>query len=147
MPASKGPGFDASYSWERPARFSVGVGCSSFGGQRSVGGHFDLPPAKLAKNLKPWRYATIQQRLRSRPELGLGAAAGSGLPSRQASQTETAAVPLLQHSQVPVSRVASPSSSGTSVLHGKSITVGASPVPNPSVKGTSRRRAAPYVER
>jgi hypothetical protein len=29
----------------------------------------------------------------------------------------------------------------------KSITVGASPVPNPSVKGTSRRRAAPYVER
>jgi hypothetical protein len=30
---------------------------------------------------------------------------------------------------------------------GQSIAVGASPVPNPSVKGTSRKRAAPYVER
>jgi len=146
MPASQGLGLDALCSWERRARFSVGVGCPSFGGQRTVGGRFVLPPAKLVKRLKPWRYVTVQQCLRSRSELGVGAAIGSVLPSRRADQTETAAIPVL-HSQASVSRVASPVSSGPSALHCKSITVGASPVPNPSVKGTSRKRAAPYVER
>jgi hypothetical protein len=144
MPASTG--LDALCSWERRARFSVGVGCPSFGGQRTVGGHFGLPPAKLVKKLKPWRYVAVQQCLRSRPELGVGAATRSVLQSRRADQTETAAVSAL-HSQPPVSLVASPASPGPHSLHGKSITVGATPVPNPSVKGTSRRRAAPYVER
>jgi hypothetical protein len=146
MPACQDLDLDALCSWERRARFSVGLGCPSFGGQRTVGGHFGFPPAKLVKKLKPWRYVTVQQCLRSWPELGVRAATGSVLPSRRASQTETASLPV-PHSQAPVSRVASPFSSGPSVLHGKSITVGASPVPNPSVKGTSRRRAAPYVER
>jgi len=146
MPAFQGLGLDALCSWERRARFSVGVGCPSFGGQRTVSGRFGLPPAKLVKKLKPWRYVTVQQCLRSWQKLGVGAATGSVRPSRRAGQTETAAVPVL-HSQAPVSRVASPVSSGPSALHGKSISVGASPVPNPSVKGTSRRRAAPYVER
>jgi hypothetical protein len=133
-------------SRERRARFSVGVGCPSFGGQRSVGGHLGLPPAKLVKKLKPWRYVTVQRCPRSPPELEVGTATGSVLPSRRAGQTETAVVPAL-HSQAPTSRVASSVSSGPPALHGKSITVGASPVPNPSVKGTSRKRAAPYVER
>jgi hypothetical protein len=146
MSPSQGLGLDAFCSWERRARFSVGVGCPSFGDQRTVGGHFNLPPAKLVKKLKPWRYVTVQERLRSRPELEVGAATGSVLPSRQAGQTETATVVAL-HSQVPVSRVASLTSSDPPALHGKSITVGASPVPNPSVKGTSRKRATPYVER
>ena len=146
MSSSQGLGLDALCSWERRARFRVGVGCPSFGGQRTVCGHFGLPPAKLAKKLKPWRYVTVQQCQRSRPELGVGAATGPVLPSRRASQTETAAV-LVLHSQAPVSRVASPASSGPPALHGKSITVCASPVPNPSVKGTSRKRVAPYVER
>jgi hypothetical protein len=146
MPASIGPGFDALCSRERRARFSIGVGCPSFGGQRTVGGNFGLPSAKLVKKLKPWRYVTVQQCLRSRLELGVRTATGSVLLSRRAGQTETAAVPVL-HSQSSVSRVASPIPSGPSALHRKSITVGASPVPNPSVKGTSRRRAAPYVER
>ena len=148
MPASQSLGPDALYSWERRARFSVGVGCPSFGGQRMAGSHFGLPPAKLVKKLKPWCYVTVQQCLRSRPELGVGAATGSVLPSRRAGQTETAAVPV-PRSQAPVSRVASPVSSGPSALHGKSISVGASPVPNPSVKGTScaKAQAAPYVER
>ena len=145
MPASQGLGLDALCSWERRARFSVGLGCPSFGGQRTVGGHLGLTPAKLVKKLKPWRYVTVQQCLRSRPELGVGAATGPVLPSRRASQTETAAV-LVLRSQAPVSRVASPVSSGPSALHGKSFTVGASPVPNPSVKGTCLRQA-PYVER
>jgi hypothetical protein len=146
MPASQGLGLDALCSWERRARLSVDVGCPSFCGQRTAGGHFGLPPAKSVKKLKPWRYVTVQQCLRSLPELGVGAGTGSVLPSRRAGQTESAAVPVL-HSQASVSRVASPVSSGPSALHGKSITVGASPVPNPSVKGTSRKRAAPYVER
>jgi hypothetical protein len=105
---------------------------------------FRLP--KLGKKLKPWRSVAFQQCLRSRPELGVGAATGSVLQSWRTGQTETASVPVL-HSQAPVGRVASAISPGPSVLHRKSITVGASPVPNPSVKGTSRRRAAPYVER
>jgi hypothetical protein len=146
MPASKGPGFDALCSRERRARFSVGVSCLSFGGQRSVGSHFGLSPANLVKKLKPWRYVTVQQCPQSQPELGAGTATVSVLQSRRAAQTETAVVPVL-HSQSSVSRVASPISSGPSALHCKSITVGASPVPNPSVKGTSRKRAAPYVER
>ena len=146
MPVSQGLGLDALCSWKRRARFSVGVGCPSFGGQRTVGGRFSLPSAKLVQRLKPWRYVTAQQCLRSRPELVVGAATGTVLPPWLAGQTEAAPVPVL-HSQASVGRVASPSSSGPSALHGKSITVGVSPVPNPSVKGTSRRRAAPYVER
>jgi len=135
MPASQGLGLDALPSWERRARFSVGVGCPSFGGQRTVRGHFGLPPAKLVKKLKPRRYVTAQQCLRSRPELGVGTTTGSVLPPWLAGQTETAAAPVL-HSQAG-QPVASPISSGPSALHGKSITVGTSPVPNPSVKGTS----------
>jgi len=146
MPASQGLGRDALCSWEGRARFSVGVGCPSFGGQRTVGGHSGLPLAKFVKKLTPWRHVTVQQCLRSRSDLGVGAATGPVLPPWLAGQTEAAAVPVL-HSQAPVSRVASPVSSGPSALHGQAITVGASPVPNPSVKGTSRRRAAPYVER
>jgi hypothetical protein len=145
MSAFQGLGLDALCSRERRARSSIGVGCPSFGGQRTVGGHFGLTPARLVKKLKPWRSVTVQQCLRSRPELGAGAATGPVLPSRQASQTATAAVPVL-HSQAPVSRVASPVSSGPSALHGKLISVGASPAPNPSVKGTCLRQA-PYVER
>ena len=136
MPASKGPGFDALCSLERRARFSVGLGCPSFGGQRTVIGHFGLTPAKLVKKLKPWRFVTVQHCPRSRPELRVGAATGSVLQSRRAGQAETAAVSVL-HSLASVSQVASPVSSGPVAFHGKSITVGASPVPNPSVKGTS----------
>ena len=145
MPVSQGLSLDALCSRERRARFSVGVGCPSFGGQRTVGGRFGLPPAKLVQRLKPWRYVTAQQCLRSRPELVVGAATGSVLPPWLAGQTEAAAVPVL-HSQASVSRVASPVSSGPSALHGQAITVAASPVPNPSVKGTGLR-PAPYVER
>ena len=145
MPAFQCLSLDAFCYWERRARFGAGLGCPSFGGQRTGGGHFRIPLVKLVKEVKPLRFVTVQQCLRSRPELGVGAATGTVLPSRRASQTETAAVPVL-HSQAPVSRVASPGSSGPSALHGQAITVGASPVPNPSVKGTCLRQA-PYVER
>jgi hypothetical protein len=144
MSAFQGLSLDAFCYRESRARFSVGVGCPSSGGQRTVGGRFGLPPAKLVKKLKPWRYVPVQPCLLSRPKLGVGSATGSVLPPWQARTTETAAAPVLHHS--PVSRVASSISSGPSVLQGKSVTVGASPVPNPSVKGTCLRQA-PYVER
>jgi hypothetical protein len=148
MPAFQGLSLDAFCYWERRARFSAGLGCPSYGGQRTVGGRFNLPPAKLVKELKPWRYVALHKclRSRSRSELGVGASAGSVLPPWQAGQTETATASLL-HSPATVSRVASPYSSGPSALQVESVTVGASPVPNPSVKGTPRKRAAPYVER
>jgi hypothetical protein len=115
MPASQDLGLDALCSWERRARFSVGAGCPSFGGQRTVGGHLGPPPAKLVKKLKFGRYVTVQQCLLSRPKLGVEAATGSVLPSRRAGQTETAVVPAL-HSQAPASRVASSVSSGPRLL-------------------------------
>jgi hypothetical protein len=146
VPAFQGLGLDALCSWERRARFSVDAGCPSFGGQRTVCGRFSVPPANLVSKLKPGRYVTIQQCMRSQPELGADAAAGAVLLPRRTGQTEIAAAPVL-HSWAPVGRVASSVSSGPSALPGKSTTVGASPVPNPSVKGTSRKRAAPYVER
>ena len=137
---------DALCRWERRARFSVGSGCPSAGGQRTVGDRFSIPPAKLVTRSNPLHCATARQCLRSLSQLGEGTATGLVLPSCQAGPTETATVPVL-HGPATVGRLASPVSSGPSALHSKSITVGASPVPNPSVKGTSRRRAAPYVER
>jgi hypothetical protein len=147
MSASKGLSLDAFCYWERRARFNAGLGCPSFGGQRTVGGRFGFPPAKLVEKSKPWRKVTVlvHQRLWSRPELGVGAVAWSVLPTWQAGQTQTAAV--LSRGRATVSRVASPVSSGPSASSGRSIAVGAAPVPNRSVKGTSRKRAAPYVER
>ena len=146
MSAFQGLSLDAFCHWERRARFSVDLGCPSFGGQRTVGGRFSLPPAKSVNKLMPWRHVALHQCLQSRPELGVGAATGLVLPLWQAGQTETATAPLL-HSPATVGRVVSPVFSGLSGLQGQSITVGASPVPNPFVKGTSRKRAAPYVER
>jgi hypothetical protein len=147
MPASKGLGLDVFCYRERRARFSVGLGCPSFGGQRTVGSRFGIPPAKLVRKFKPRHQVSVHvhQCLRSRPELGVGAVAWSVLPARQAGPIQAAAA--LAHSRAAVGPVASPVSSGLSALPGKSITVGAAPVPNPSVKGTSRKRAAPYVER
>jgi hypothetical protein len=146
MPASKGLGLDVLCYWERRARFSAGLGCPSFGGQRTVGGRFGFPPAKLVEKSNPWRQVTIHvhQCLRSRPELGVVAVAWSVLPARQACSIQAAAV--LAHSRAAANRVASPVSSGPSALPGMSITVGVAPVPNPSVKGTCLRQA-PYVER
>jgi hypothetical protein len=145
MPPFQGLSLDASCRRERRSRSSAGLGCPSFGGQRTVGGRFSFPPAKLVAKLKPRRLVTVHQCLRSRPELGVSAAAWSILPTWQPGQTQTAAV--LSRGRATVSRVASPVSSGLPALLGKSITVGAAPVPNRSVKGTSRKRAAPYVER
>jgi hypothetical protein len=146
MPASQDLGLDAFCYWERRAHFSVGLGCPSFGGQRTAGGRFGFPPAKLVEKSKPWRQVTVHvhQCLQSRPELWAGAAARSVLPTGLAGQTQTAAV--VSHGRAAVSRVASPVSSGPSSLPGMSITVGAAPVPNRSVKGTCLRQA-PYVER
>jgi hypothetical protein len=147
MPAFQGLSLDTFCYRERRAGFSVSAGCPSFGGQRTVGGRFGIPPAKLVEKSKPRRQVTVHvhQCMRSRPALGVGTVTWSVLPARQAGPIQAAAV--LAHSRAAVGRVASPTSPGPSALPGMSTTVGSSPVPNPSVKGTSRRRAGPYVER
>jgi hypothetical protein len=109
MSASQGRELDAFCYWEKRARFSVRVGCPSFGGQRTVGGRFRFPPAKVVRKLKPWRHVAVQQCLQSRPEFGVGAATGSVLPAWQAGQSQTAAVS--SHSRATVSRAVSPVSS------------------------------------
>ena len=115
MSVFQGLSRDAFCHRERRARFSVGLGCPSFGGQREVGGRFNLPPAKSVNKLKPWRHVASHQCLRSRPELEVGAATGLVLPPWQADQTEIATASVL-HSPANGGRVASPVPLGSACL-------------------------------
>jgi len=149
---------------------SVGVGCPSFGGQRTGGARFSRPPAELVATSNPSRpgkrvgvfflglnsqtaksgaFSTMG---RSVVSLCLGNVAVLGKRSQIKSETaglteEAAKFPTqVRQSRASVMRrsalrLVRPSSSG---WH---ISVGASPAPNHSVKGTSRKRSAPYVER
>ena len=50
--------------FERRARFSVGVGCPSFGGQRTVGGGSGRLPAGVVTIFKPMRSGLLLPGLR-----------------------------------------------------------------------------------
>jgi len=149
---------------------SVGVGCPSFGGQRTDSARFSVPRARLvtasnrplpvkrvgvfflgssSQTAKSGAFATVG---RSVVSLCHGTVAALGKRSQVKSATaglteETAKFPTpVRQSRAPVTRrsaqrLSRPSGSG---WHGS---VHASSAPNPSVKGTSRKRAAPYVER
>jgi hypothetical protein len=147
MPATRILGLDAASQWERRARFSVGLGCPSYGGQRAAGARFGIPLTKLVRKSKPFSFATVLQCLRSRPQLVVGTVTGPGLPLWLAGLTETAATPV-RHSRAPVTRAAASRPSRPSAW-GWRAAVGASPAPNHSVKGTScaYAQAAPYLER
>jgi hypothetical protein len=80
MSAVQDLGLDAWSPWERRANFSVGLGCPSFGGQRTVAAQSNIPLAELFKKVKPLIGFMIQQCLRSRSKLGVGAAPGPVLP-------------------------------------------------------------------
>ena len=140
-------GLDALSPWERRARFSLGLGCPSFGGQRTVGSRFSFPPAELGRRSKPVCVAAAVQCLRSRSQLVAGAASGLVLPLWPTGLTETAGTPV-RHSRAPAVQVAASKLSRPSAL-GWRASVGASPAPNHSVKGTScaYAQAAPYLER
>jgi len=154
----------------RRSGFSVGVGCPSFGGQRTGGARSsDLRaglvtasnPSRSGKRMgvfilglnsqtaKSGAFATVG---RSVVSLCLGNVAVLGKRSQVKPATaglteQTAKLPTpVRQSRAPVTRHSArrllrPSGSG---WRGP---VPASSAPNHSVKGTSRKRAAPYVER
>jgi len=149
---------------------SVGVGCPSFGGQRTGSARFIGPRAGLVTASNPSRsgkrvgvfflglnsqtaksgaFATVG---RSVVSLCLGTVTASGKRSQVKSVTagltqETAKFPApVRQSRAPVASRSARWSSRPSGS-GWHISLGASPAPNHSVKGTSRKRAAPYVER
>jgi len=154
----------------RRSHSSVGAGCPSFGGQRTGGARFSGPRAGLVTASNPSRpvkrmgafflglnsqtaksgaFATVGRSVVSLchgPVSALGS--GSQFKSATAGLTEeTAKFPTpVQQSRAPVMRRSAPrlSRPSGSGWHGS---VRASSAPNPSVKGTSRKRAAPYVER
>jgi hypothetical protein len=53
LPASQCLGLDALSQWESRARFSVGLGCPSFGGQRALCNGSVRLRASLVTDLKP----------------------------------------------------------------------------------------------
>jgi hypothetical protein len=62
--------------WEKRADFSVGVGCPSFGGQRTVRGASNRLRASLVTDVKP---SLPAQRVRSAIALGNQLVASSGV--------------------------------------------------------------------
>jgi len=152
------------------SRSSVGVGCPSFGGQRTGGARFSDFRAGLVTASNPSRpgkrvgvfflglnsqtansgaFATVGRSVVSLcHETVTALGRRSQVKSATAGLTEETAkfqTPL-QQSRAPVTpRLAQRLSrwSGS----GWRGPVPASSAPNPSVKGTSRKRAAPYVER
>ena len=154
---------DALSQWEKRARFSVGVGCPSAGGQRTVGGRFSLLLACLVTGWRSSLHAQGWQEGRLRiPAFVAGvtnlcrakAFARSGRGTKCSS-----ILGLTAKSQMPRVPTRHPSAgwlSGLGVVRfvaSRSCLLLAQPrSPNHSVKGTSTSglrplAAAPYVER
>jgi hypothetical protein len=154
----------AYFESESSAGLSVGVGCPSFGGQRTVRGHSDRLRASLVTDSKP---SLNTERTRAGMPLSSQLEASSRVavlgegfcivaviaPGRQMGENPFPGWPSLQYQMLEVST----GERHASVAEGQALLpVAASRSghllaqpgwPNPSVKGTSRKRAAPYVER
>jgi hypothetical protein len=157
-------GLDASKPWVKRVLFSVGLGCPSFGGQRTDRGDSIRLLAGLVMSLKPslparsshawlglkqlgscklqrlsslWSYL-LGQDCHPQSADGRNFNAWSALTEQQMLEVSTrqrcASVP----SSHPFSAVPALRSCRLLAQSG---------LPNWSVKGTSRKRAAPYVER
>jgi hypothetical protein len=144
---------------ESSAGFSVGVGCPSFGGQRTDRGGSIRLRAGLVTGLKAPRPDLAAN---SQLEASSGVAVlGESSPdwswfSCLASQREklhckvgrSVKYQMPEFSRRQRSSTAAQSQSLSAVVISRSGYRLAQPGwPNPSVKGTSRKRAAPYVER
>ena len=153
----------AWFQSERRACFSVGVGCPSFGGQRADRGGSTRLRANVVTGLKPQQPAERAGglALRSQPEASSRVAVlceghcpvkvlESGQPM---GENRISGWPNLKCRMPEVStrqrRASWLSSQAPSpvVISRSGHLVAQAGLPNPSVKGTSRKRAAPYVER
>ena len=156
-PATECFELDAVCQCESRACFSVGVGCPSFGGQRTVRGGVGRllarvvtkPMASLFGKLRgqafskfgPKRYFARISRTHSLQRVAtLPKASATARPSPKRQMLE---VPTRQRR---ASWLSSQASSPVVLSRSGQLAVRPDP-PNPSVKGTSRKRAAPYVER
>jgi hypothetical protein len=149
---------DAGCPWEKRACFSAGLGCPSFGGQRAVRGNSSL----LLTGLVTCRRSSLfAERPRSHAvsTFSVSSMARVSAASRlqrlpgQWRKQHCRGWPNLEHQmpEVPIRRrrASGPSSQSSSAV---AVSRSSHPLaqpgsPNPSVKGTSRKRAAPYVER
>jgi hypothetical protein len=144
---------------ESSAAFSVGVGCPSFGGQRTGRGGSSRLRSGLVTGLRaprPGLAVTSQLGASSGVAvLGESSAAWSWF-SRLISRREKMHCKVGRSAKYQMPELFTPQRSSTAaqsqslsaVVVSRSGHLLAQPGwPNPSVKGTSRKRAAPYVER
>jgi hypothetical protein len=144
---------------ESSAGFSVGVGCPSFGGQRTGCGGSGRLRAALVTALKAPRPALVTKSQLEASSgaavLGESSAAWSWL-SCSVSQREKMRCKVGRSVKYQMPEFSAPQRSSTAAQSQSLSAVVVSRSghrlvqpgwPNPSVKGTSRKRAAPYVER
>jgi hypothetical protein len=156
-------GLDALNRWDRRARFSVGVGCPSFGGQRTDRGGPIRLLACLVTSLKPLLPAKRASRLALKQPDSCKLQRLSTLWSFRLVKAVSLSQPMVETAmlgrpnlkyQMPdistrqrrASRRSSGSFSAVAVVRSCRLLAQPGP-PNRSVKGTSRKRAAPYVGR
>ena len=157
FPAAQSLSLDALSQWERRAHFSVGVGCPSFGGQRTGRGGAIRLLASFVTNRRSSLFAKGATWFPAHSIVGgVARVSARSRSPRLASRTENQCCkgwPNFEHQMLEVStrqRHASGqlSQSCSAVAASRSGQLLAQPgSPNRSVKGTSRKRAAPYVER
>jgi hypothetical protein len=153
-------GLDAFSPWEKRARFSVGLGCPSSGGQRTGGDKSSRLLARLVTSWRSSRHAQGWQEGRLRiPAFAAGVATlcRAKAFARSAHGTEcSSTLGLTAKAEMPRVSTRHPSAgwlSGLGVvrfLASRSCLLLAQPrSPNHSVKGTScgKPQSAPYVER
>jgi hypothetical protein len=157
LPAARCPSLDALSQWERRAHFSVGFGCPSFGGQRTLRSRSSRLLASLGTCRRSSLFAKRPRRLPAHSIVG-GVARVSALSRspRLASHRQKQYCKGWPNFECQMPQVSTrqrrapwrPSPSLSPVAASRSGHPHAQPgSPNRSVKGTSRKRAAPYVER
>jgi hypothetical protein len=157
LPAAQCLSLDALSQWERRARFSVGLGCPSFGGQRTGYGSSSRLLASLGTRRRSSLFAKHPSQVagahhRRRHGTSLCPSRVPRLAGRRQKQY-CKGWPNFEYQMPEVStrhgRASGRSSQSYSpVAVSRSGQLLAQPgSPNRSVKGTSRKRAAPYVER
>jgi hypothetical protein len=158
FPSAQCLSLDALSQRERRSRFSVGLGCPSFGGQRAGRGNYSLLLAGLVtfRRSSPLandpRNQTVSTFQRRQHGTSLCRFTFSALGRRQWEKQHCSGWPNLEHQMPEVStrrrHASGPSSqSSSAVAASRSGHPLAQPgSPNHSVKGTCLRQA-PYVER
>jgi hypothetical protein len=150
-PASQCLGLDTLSPREKRARFGVGLGCPSFGGQRTVRSSSRRLLARLVTNGRSslaghWLIPALQAWRESLPLRGFRVWQGRPIPVSPGqfsgefdmSEVSTSTRPAARQPSLSLARLVVQRSARLPAQLGS---------PNHSIKGTSRKRAAPYVER